>query len=75
MKELLVYLVKSLVDKPEDVVVDSSDEKDAVRYRLKLSDTDKGKIIGKEGKVIKAIRTLLAANSARDNKKVFIDVE
>lgn len=75
MKELLMYLVKSLVEKPEEVLLNSSQESNAVRFKLKVSDSDKGKIIGRSGKVIKAIRTVLSAGTSGDSKKVFIDVE
>ncbi|MFH1618906.1 MAG: KH domain-containing protein [bacterium] len=75
MKELLTYLVKSLVDKPEEVRLDSSDEAGTVRFRLKVADSDKGKVIGREGKVIKAIRTLLSSSAEKDNRRVFLDVE
>lgn len=75
MKELLMYLVKSLVEKPDEVLLDSSEENDTVRFKLKVSDSDKGKIIGKNGKVIKAIRTVVSAEASTNNKKMFIDVE
>ena len=75
MKELLTYLVKSLVEKPDEVSLDSSEESNATRFKLKVSDSDKGKIIGRNGKVINAIRTMLSAGTSRDSKRVFIDVE
>lgn len=75
MKELLMYLVKSLVDKPEEVALETADENGTLRFKLKVSDSDKGKIIGKDGKVIKAIRTVLSVGAYKDNKKVFLDVE
>lgn len=75
MKELLMYLVKSLVEKPEEILLNSSQESNTVRFKLKVSDSDKGKIIGRNGKVIKAIRTVLSAGASGDGKKVFIDVE
>lgn len=75
MKELLMYLVKSLVEKPDEVSLDSSEENNATRFKLKVSDSDKGKIIGRNGKVINAIRTMLSAGTSKDGKKVFIDVE
>ncbi len=75
MKELLAYIVKSLVDKPEDVSVDMAEEDNALRFKLKVSDPDKGKVIGKEGKVIKAIRTVMTAGTAKDSKRVFVDIE
>lgn len=75
MKELLMYMVKSLVEKPDEVSLDSSEESDTMRFKLKVSDSDKGKIIGRNGKVINAIRTMLSAGASRDSKRVFIDVE
>lgn len=75
MKEVLMYVVNSLVDNPGEVQLDSFEEGDAVRFKLKLSSSDKPKIIGREGRVIKSIRTLLQAIGNRNKKRIFIDIE
>ncbi|MBI4056323.1 MAG: KH domain-containing protein [Elusimicrobia bacterium] len=74
MKELVLFLAKALVDHPDDVSVEPVEEGGVVKLMLKVSEEDKGKIIGKQGKVIKAIRSLLSAEAARSNKKVFLEI-
>jgi uncharacterized protein len=75
MKELAVYLLRSLVDNPDDVNIDTSEENNVVRFKVKVAGEDKGKVIGKDGKVIKSIRTVLSASAMKENKKVFLDLE
>ena len=75
MKELAEFLLKSLAAKPEEVFVALSEENGVLRLKAKAAESDKGKIIGKDGKVIKAIRTVIAAGSAKQGKKVFLDLE
>lgn len=75
MKEVLMYIVNSLVDEPGEVKLDSFEEGEAIRFKLKLSSSDKPKIIGREGRVIKSIRTLLQTIGNRNKKRVFIDIE
>ena len=69
-KELVTFIAKSLVDKPEDVQVDEVNKGDAVVEELRVAKEDLGKVIGKQGRTARAIRTLLAASSASktDNK-------
>jgi predicted RNA-binding protein YlqC (UPF0109 family) len=75
MKELVLYLVKSLADHPEDVAVEESEQNGVLRLQLTVAEEDKGKIIGKQGKVIKAIRSVAAAAASKAGKKVAVDID
>ncbi|MDD2773696.1 MAG: KH domain-containing protein [Elusimicrobiales bacterium] len=75
MQELASYLLKSLVDKPESVSVQAAEDGGVLRLKAVVAEEDKGKVIGREGKVIKAIRTVLAAGALKQNKKVFLDLD
>ncbi|MBI4655271.1 MAG: KH domain-containing protein [Elusimicrobia bacterium] len=74
MKELLTYIAKSLVHEPDKVFLDCVEEGGAVRLKLTLSPLDKGRIIGREGRIVKSIRSLLHAAAAKKGKKVFLDI-
>ncbi|WP_044642606.1 KH domain-containing protein [Risungbinella massiliensis] len=74
MKELIVLIAKSLVDSPEEVSVEEIPQADSVVFRLTVSKEDRGKVIGKQGRVIKAIRTLVLANSKSTPKRILIEV-
>lgn len=74
MKELVEYLVKSLADHPEDVVLETREEDDTITMELKISADDLGKIIGKNGNTINAIRTVLQAAASSQKKRVKLDV-
>ena len=75
MKNLAQYLVKNLVNKPDQVEINSSDDGDVIRVNVRVADEDKGKIIGKQGKVIKAIRSVVGIVGAKTNRKVLLDLE
>ena len=70
MRELLETIVKSLVEKPEEVVITENHGEYSVIIELRVSQDDMGKVIGKQGRIAKAIRTILKAASIRENKKV-----
>lgn len=74
MKELVLYLAKSLVEQPEKVEVEAAEENEVVKFNLKVAEEDKGRIIGKQGRVIKAMRSLLQVSGAKANKKVVLEV-
>ena len=74
MKDLLVYLVKAIVDVPEDVEVKEVVGEKAVVFEIKVADSDVGKVIGKHGRIINAIRTLVRAAAVKENKKVSIEL-
>jgi predicted RNA-binding protein YlqC (UPF0109 family) len=74
MKELIETIVKPLVDFPEDVKVEVIEEDQRVTYQLSVNKTDMGKVIGKQGRVAKAIRTVVYAAGSSQNKKIFLEI-
>lgn len=74
MKELVEYLVKSLVDAPEEVLLAEREREDTVIMELKVAPDDLGKIIGKNGSTINAIRTVLQAAGSSRKKRTKLDV-
>jgi predicted RNA-binding protein YlqC (UPF0109 family) len=74
MKELVEYLVKSLVDQPEEVVLAEREEEDTVILELKIAQDDLGKVIGKNGNTINAIRTVLQAAASSHRKRARLEV-
>lgn len=75
MKELATLLLKSLSAAPENVTVEERTEQDKVYLSTKVDSADKGKIIGKDGCIIKAVRTVLNAAAAKQDKKVTLKLE
>ena len=75
MKDALMYIIGSLVENPQAVKVGVAEDGDIVRFKLELASSDRGKVIGKEGRVVKAIRTILQTVAARQNKKVYLDID
>ena len=74
MRELIEYVATSLVSKPEDVQVDEVPSGRMVVYEISVADEDVGKIIGRQGKVIRALRTLVKASATRQGVRVDVDV-
>ena len=74
MKELVSFIAKQLVDHPDEVVVDSQENDGVIQLVLKVAESDKGKIIGKQGKVIKAIRALVGVTSQKTDKKDHLEI-
>lgn len=74
MKQLIESIVKPLVDFPEDVHVDVVEEDNRVTYQLSVNKTDMGKVIGKQGRVAKAIRTVVYAAGSSQQKKIFLEI-
>ena len=73
MVELVKYIAQSLVEKPEAVDVRAVDAEEGVTIELRVDPDDMGKVIGKQGRIAKAIRTVVKAASARDEKPVFVE--
>ena len=69
MKDLLVDIVKAIVDKPDEVIIDVTESENTMIYELRVGDGDVGKVIGKHGKNVGAIRTLLFAATAKEGGK------
>lgn len=74
MKELIIYIAKSLVDEPEKVEVEEISGERTVVYELKVGKKDIGKIIGKAGKTAKAIRTIVTAASMKAGKRAVLEI-
>ena len=74
MKELVEFIVKSLVDKPDEVVITENHGEYSVIIELRVAKDDMGKVIGKQGRIAKAIRTVLKAASIKENKKVTLEI-
>jgi predicted RNA-binding protein YlqC (UPF0109 family) len=75
MKELVEYLARSLVDDPASVRVDEEWHGDRVIFHLEVADTDKGKVIGKQGRIANALRTLLKVAATRDGARASLDID
>ena len=74
MKELVEVLAKALVDHPDEVVVTETEKDNATIVELRVAPTDMGKVIGKQGRIAKAIRSLVKAAASRDDKKVVVEI-
>jgi predicted RNA-binding protein YlqC (UPF0109 family) len=74
MKELIETIVKPLVDFPEDVHVVEVEDDQRLTYQLSVNKTDMGKVIGKQGRVAKAIRTVVYAAGSSQQKKIFLEI-
>ena len=74
MKELVEVIAKALVDDPDSVVVTEREDKKATVLEVKVADSDMGKVIGKQGRIAKAIRSVLKAAAAKEDKKVIVDI-
>ena len=74
MKELVEYIAKSLADKPEAVVVTEELEEEGLKLTLKVDDVDKGRIIGKQGRIAQAMRTLIRVKAAKAGTKARLEI-
>lgn len=74
MGELVSMLAKSLVDKPEEVEVKEIEDGQSITIELRVAPEDMGKVIGKQGKIAKAIRMVVKAAAIKENKKVTVEI-
>ena len=74
MKEMLETLVKNLVDNPDKIEIAEKDEGKTVTLELKVDPSDMGKVIGRQGKIAKAIRVLMKAYAVKEDKKVNVEI-
>lgn len=74
MLELVKYIASSLVDKPEAIDVREVENEDNITIELRVDPEDMGKVIGKQGRIAKAIRTVVKAASAKSEKPVFVEI-
>ncbi len=74
MKELVLDIAKALVDNPDAVVVEEIKENDEIILKLRVSQDDMGKVIGKQGRIAKAIRTVVRSDANREKVKVSLEI-
>lgn len=74
MEELVRYIAQNLVDEPDAVTVESREEGDTVVISLSVAPSDMGKVIGRQGRIAKAIRTVVKAASVHEDKKYMVDI-
>ena len=75
MQELVEVIAKALVDHPEEVKVTETEREDAILVELSVAPADMGKVIGKSGKIAKAIRSVVKAASVESEKKVIVEID
>ena len=74
MKDLVEYIAKSLVNAPDDVVVTEEEEEDGIVLKLQVADEDKGRVIGKQGRIAQAIRTLIRVKAAKAGTRASLEI-
>jgi predicted RNA-binding protein YlqC (UPF0109 family) len=75
LKELLEFLAKTLVDRPDQVQVrEYEEDSDTIVFELLVAEEDRGKVIGRQGRTVKALRTIMKAGGVKDGKRILVDV-
>lgn len=74
MKELLTYIVQNLVEKPDEVSVTERESGNETVFEVRVADGDMGKVIGRQGRIVKEIRILMKAVAQRQGKKVAVEI-
>ena len=74
MKKTLNFLITSIVDKPKSVIVDEQEQNGIVNFTITVDKDDMGKVIGKNGRVIKAIRNVMKIPAIKNGKKIYINL-
>jgi predicted RNA-binding protein YlqC (UPF0109 family) len=74
MKELIEYIAKSIVDAPDDVVVTEESDDQGIMLKLQVADDDKGRVIGKQGRIAAAMRTLLRVKAAKQGTRASLEI-
>lgn len=75
MRELVLFLAQSLVDQPDQVQVTETEGPEAIILELNVADEDMGKVIGKQGRIAKAIRSVVKAATEKGGKPVFVEIQ
>ena len=75
MKELNEMISSALVDNPDEVVVTETETEKEIVLKLSVAPADMGKVIGKQGKIAKAIRTVVRASASKSDKKILVDIQ
>jgi predicted RNA-binding protein YlqC (UPF0109 family) len=71
---LILFLARSLVEHPDEVSVEEIEEQDALVFELKVAESDLGRVIGRQGRTAKALRTVLSAASAKTRRRVILEI-
>ena len=74
MKELVEYIAKSIVNAPDDVVVTEETDEEGIIIKLQVADEDKGRVIGKQGRIAQAIRSLIRVKAAKAGTKATLQI-
>ncbi len=74
MKELVEYIAKSIVDSPDDVVVTEETDDEGITLKLQVADDDKGRVIGKQGRIAAAMRTLIRVKAAKQGTRATLQI-
>jgi uncharacterized protein len=74
MKELLTFIIQKLVDHPDDVAINEISGEQTCVFELRVNKEDLGKVIGKQGRTARALRTVLSAASVKENKRVMLEI-
>jgi len=74
MKELVEYIAKSIVNAPDDVVVTEEESEEGITIKLQVADDDKGRVIGKQGRIAEAIRSLIRVKAAKAGTRASLEI-
>jgi predicted RNA-binding protein YlqC (UPF0109 family) len=74
MADLLLYIARSLVSDPDQVTVETKESESSITLALHVAEEDMGKVIGKEGRIAKAIRTIIKSTSRNESKPVYVEI-
>ncbi|UCD54373.1 MAG: KH domain-containing protein [Dehalococcoidia bacterium] len=74
MKELVEYIAKSIVNSPDDVVVTEESDENGITLKLQVADEDKGRVIGKQGRIAQAIRSLIRVKAAKAGTRATLEI-
>ncbi|MDO8686964.1 MAG: KH domain-containing protein [Dehalococcoidales bacterium] len=74
MKELIEYIAKSIVNSPDDVVVTEETTEQGITLKLKVADDDKGRVIGRQGRIAEAMRTLIRVKAAKTGTRALLEI-
>ena len=74
MKDLVEYIAKSIVNSPDDVVVTEEENEQGITLKLQVADEDKGRVIGKQGRIAEAMRTLVRVKAAKAGTRAILEI-
>ncbi len=74
LKEILSYIVENLVEHPDQIVITEVETSDSITLQLKVADGDMGKVIGRQGRIAKEIRTVIKTAGQKEQKKILVDI-